>query len=330
MSLDPSVFLTLEGWITLLTLVFLEIVLGIDNLVFIAITTNRLAPEKRHIGRRLGLLAAMVMRIILLCVITAIMQITTPLFTLEAVHVHGQPLSISVRDLILIAGGIYLVYKGVSELHAKISLVEEREAAGVAGVKSKRIGLGQAVVTIMLMDVIFSLDSVITAVGMSGQLLIMIIAVMVAVFIMIIFADPISDFINTHAEMKILALAFIAMIGVLLVYEGLHLECGVVLLGMDVEKLLVYFSMIFSLVLELVQMRYNNNLWRFKTELLEQDGDGPAGARAEDTRDGAGTGDASGGRKASAEVGGPGAESAVASERGAGASDVSGSRPVGR
>lgn len=267
MSLDPSVFLTLDGWITLLTLIFLEIVLGIDNLVFIAITTNRLAPEKRHIGRRLGLLGAMCMRILLLCIITAIMQITTPLFTLDSVRVHGEPLAISVRDLILICGGVYLVYKGISELHAKISLVEEREQAGVSGVKSKRIGLGRAVFTIMVMDVIFSLDSVITAVGMSGQLLIMIIAVMTAVTIMMVFADVISDFINTHAEMKILALAFIAMIGVLLIYEGLHLECGIEILGMGVEKLMVYFAMIFSLILELIQMRYNNNLWRFKSQL---------------------------------------------------------------
>lgn len=270
MHLDPTVFLTLDGWVALLTLTFLEIVLGIDNLVFIAITTERLVPEQRHIGRRLGLLAAMCMRICLLCLITAIMQLTNPLFTLSAVQIHGQPLAISVRDLILIVGGIYLLYKGIAELRDKLALVEEREQAGHEGVKSRRIGLPQAVLTIMVMDIIFSLDSVITAVGMSGQLLVMILAVMIAVFIMIVFADPISDFINRHAEMKILALTFIAMIGVLLITEGLHLETGMQLLGIEVEKLMVYFAMIFAVVLEFIQMRYNKHLHAFEQELEEK------------------------------------------------------------
>ena len=123
----------------------------------------------------------------------------------------------------------------------------------------------------MIMDIIFSLDSVITAAGVSGQLLIMIPAVIIAVCIMIAFADPISDFINRHAEMKILALTFIAMIGVLLITEGLHLELGIEILGMEVEKLVVYFAMIFAVILEAIQMRYNKNLKVFHAELLAEE-----------------------------------------------------------
>ncbi|MDO4851709.1 MAG: TerC family protein [Actinomycetota bacterium] len=271
MHLDPTVFLTVDGWITLLTLTFLEIVLGVDNLVFIAITSNRLAPEKQHIGRRLGLFGAMCMRICLLCLITAIMQLTKPLFTIPMIRMGGAPLAISTRDLILICGGAYLIFKGITELRDKLALTEERAQLDPRSHGLERIGLVQAVVTIMIMDIIFSLDSVITAAGVSGQLLIMIPAVIIAVCIMIAFADPISDFINRHAEMKILALTFIAMIGVLLITEGLHLELGIEILGMEVEKLVVYFAMIFAVILEAIQMRYNKNLKVFHAELLAEE-----------------------------------------------------------
>ena len=214
MHLDPTVFLTVDGWITLLTLTFLEIVLGVDNLVFIAITSNRLAPEKQHIGRRLGLFGAMCMRICLLCLITAIMQLTKPLFTIPMIRTGGAPLAISTRDLILICGGAYLIFKGATELRDKLALTEERAQLDPRSHGLERIGLVQAVVTIMIMDIIFSLDSVITAVGMVNDLPIMIAAVMVAVLIMIIFADPIANFINEHSGVKILALCFIVIIGV--------------------------------------------------------------------------------------------------------------------
>lgn len=263
MSLDPSIFLTAAGWISLLTLTFLEIVLGIDNLVFIAITSSRIKREQQHIGRRLGLIAAMCMRILLLCLITWIAQSTNTLFVLG-------PFDISIRDLILIAGGIYLIYKGIAELRDKLALTEEKAIYGHREADLKHISLAQAVFTIMVMDIVFSLDSVITAVGLSGHLLVMIPAVIIAVMIMIIFADPISDFINRHAEIKILALTFITTIGVLLVIEGLSITTGIEMLGMPLENLMVYFAMVFSLVLEFIQMRYDKNLNRMHEEIAAQ------------------------------------------------------------
>lgn len=271
MHLDPTVFLTVDGWITLLTLTFLEIVLGVDNLVFIAITSNRLVPEKQHIGRRLGLLGAMFMRICLLFLITAIMQLTKPLFVIPMIRIGGAPLGISARDLILLCGGVYLVFKGIVELRDKLALTEERAQLDPLNQGLERISLPRAVATIMIMDIIFSLDSVITAAGVSGQLLVMVPAVIIAVCVMIVFADPISDFINRHAEMKILALTFITLIGLLLVTEGLHLELGIEILGMGVEKLVIYFAMIFAVILEAIQMRYNKNLRVFQAELLAED-----------------------------------------------------------
>lgn len=272
---DFSIFTTPEAWISLITLTFLEIVLGIDNLVFIAITTNRLPEEKQHIGRRLGLAGAMIMRCLLLCFAAFLIHMTNSIIVIDAIHIHGEPLGLSIRDLVLILGGIYLIYKGITELRDKLQLVEERIEAGHHEAEFKKIGLSQAVLTIMIMDMVFSLDSVFTAVGLSGQLLIMIPAVIVAVLIMIIFADPISEFINEHAEMKILALVFIAVIGVLLILEGFELVSGIELLGMGLENLMVYFAMVFAVVLELVQMRYNKNLAKMHAEIeqyrLEQE-----------------------------------------------------------
>lgn len=267
MSLDFSIFTTPEAWISLLTLTFLEIVLGIDNLVFIAITSGRLPENQQHIGRRLGLAAAMVMRCILLCIAAWLVSMTYPLFAISAVQIHGEALSLSLRDLVLIAGGIYLVYKGIGELRDKLGLVEEKADSGYHEGGLKTIGLGQAVFTIMLMDIVFSLDSVFTAVGLSGQLLVMVPAVIIAVTIMMVFADPISNFINRHAEMKILALTFIVAIGVLLILEGFDLVTGIQLLGMGIENLMVYFAMVFSLILEFIQMRYDKNLSRLNEEM---------------------------------------------------------------
>lgn len=267
--MDLAIYATSEAWISLLTLTFLEIVLGVDNLVFIAITTDRLPENKQHIGRRLGLLGALCMRIFLLCIISWIIHLSTPLFTLDWFIVHGHPYSMSWRDLVLIAGGVYLVYKGIVELREMLALKQQKADVGHEGAVVKKITLGQAIGTIMLMDMVFSLDSVITAAGLSGELVVMIPAVIVAVMIMIIFADPISNFINKHAQIKILALVFITTIGLLLVCEGFEITSGMEVLGMQLENLIVYFAMAFSLVLELIQMRYDRNLARFKQELRE-------------------------------------------------------------
>ena len=270
MRVDLSALLTPEALISLVTLTFLEIVLGVDNIVFITLTSNRLPRERQHLGRKLGLAGAFVSRSIFLCFASFLVHLVDPLFTIA---VGGLSHGVSVRDLILFLGGVYLVYKGVSELRSVLRLDEERDErdnaqadAGEESPRVKRIGLPRAIATIMVMDVVFSIDSVITAVGLANQLLIMIAAVLIAILLMMAFIDQISDFINAHAEMKILALAFITVIGVLLVFDGLGVHTGIEVLGMHMEKLMVYFAMVFAFLLQLVQMRYASNLARFRAE----------------------------------------------------------------
>lgn len=259
--MDLSIFTTPEAWISLITLIFLEIVLGVDNLVFISITTNRLPEDKQHIGRKLGLAGALIMRVVFLCFASFLVHMTTPLFTLDlGAYSHG----FSVRDLVLLIGGGYLIYKGIAELAETLKLTEVKAAHSEEHKALHRIALPQAVGTIMVMDLVFSIDSVITAVGMADHLIIMIIAVMLAVFLMMAFIDPISNFINGHPEMKMLALTFIVAIGCLLVIDSAGFHTGIELLHMPLEKLMVYFAMVFCIVLELIQMRYNANYiaWR--------------------------------------------------------------------
>jgi predicted tellurium resistance membrane protein TerC len=272
LDMDLSIFTTPEAWISLIALIFLEIVLGIDNLVFISITTNRLPEEKRHLGRKLGLAGALVMRILFLSLAFVLIHLTNPLFTLEfGSYSHG----ISVSDIVLLAGGAYLIYKGIVELRDVLQLTEPKAERSQEHKKLHQIAMPQAIATIMIMDIVFSIDSVITAVALADHLIIMIIAVMLAVFLMMLFIDPIADFIDRHPEMKILALVFISTIGVLLVLESLGLHTGIEMMGISFEKLMVYFAMIFAFVLELIQMAYNRNYnkWRkeiWKTETAEQ------------------------------------------------------------
>lgn len=267
--MDLSIFATPEVWISLVTLLFLEIVLGVDNLVFIAITTDRLPPEKQHIGRKLGLLGALVMRVLFLCFASFLVHMTNPLFTIPGVYIGGEELGFSVRDLVLLFGGLYLIYKGIVEVRAVLSLAEEKEDQGDANQSRRTLSLPSAVGTIMVMDLVFSIDSVITAVGLANHLIIMIIAVMVAIILMMVFIDTISDFINAHTEMKILALVFIVTIGVLLVLDGFGLNSGIEVLDMHAEKLMVYFAMVFAIILEVLQMRYTKNFreWTAKKNL---------------------------------------------------------------
>ena len=296
--MDLSIFASPEAWISLVSLIFLEIVLGVDNLVFISITTNRLPEDKQHIGRKLGLAGALAMRIVFLCFASFLVHMTTPLFTIDlGPYAHG----FSVRDLVLLVGG-YLIYKGIAELRDTLKLTELKAEHCEEHKALHRIALPQAVGTIMVMDLVFSIDSVITAVGMADHLIIMIIAVMLAVFLMMIFIDPISNFINGHPEMKMLALTFIVAIGCLLVIDSAGFHTGIELLHMPLEKLIVYFAMVFCIVLEVIQMRYNANVlaWRkerwqnetaaqidsVRAEMMEQmkrdaDGDAAAGASAE-------------------------------------------------
>lgn len=263
--IDLSIFLTPEAWISLATLIFLEIVLGFDNIAFIALTTNRLPKEKQHIGRKLGLAGAMVMRCIFLCFASWLIHMTTPLFTIDlGVYAHG----FSIRDVVLLVGGAYLIYKGVGELRSTMNLDDLRAEAEHRPEKksAKEIGLGQAVGTIMVMDIVFSIDSVITAVGLAQHLIIMIIAVISAVLLMMVFIDQVSDFINKHVEMTILALVFIVTIGILLVVDALGFHSGIEIWGMAVEKLMVYAAMVFALIMTIIQMRYRKNLETFQAE----------------------------------------------------------------
>ena len=279
--MDLSIFTTAEAWISLVTLMFLEVVLGVDNIVFISITSNRLAPEKQHIGRKLGLAGAMVSRCIFLCFASFLVHMATPLFTIDlGFYAHG----FSIRDLVLFFGGAYLIYKGIAELRDVLALTEEKAELSEEHAVGHRIGLAQAIATIMVMDVVFSIDSVITAVGLAEHLIIMIMAVIFAVLIMMIFIDAISDFINKHTEMKILALVFIGVIGILLFLDGLGINSGIEVLDLHMEKLMVYFAMIFAVVLEIIQMRYNGNLARWKASL----GAGEGGNASSDEGEGAG------------------------------------------
>lgn len=255
---DLSIFTTPEAWISLITLLFLEIVLGVDNLVFIAITTDRLPAEKQHLGRKIGLLGALFMRILFLCFASFLVHMTTPVFTISFIEIHGEPMGFSVRDLVLLAGGIYLIYKGIDEIRSMLNLTEEKEQHEPE-VHRSAITLPQAVITIMIMDLVFSIDSVITAVGLAQHLIIMILAVIIAVVLMMVFIDAISNFINQHTEIKILALVFIVMIGILLTLDGLGINSGIEILDMHLEKLMVYFAMVFSIILELIQMKYKKN-----------------------------------------------------------------------
>ncbi|MEM1417497.1 MAG: TerC family protein [Myxococcota bacterium] len=229
-----EVFSQPDAWVGLLTLTILEIILGIDNIVFIAILTARLPKGQQQLAYRLGLGGAMFTRIALLFAISWVMQLTEP-FT----EVLGTP--ITGRNLILFGGGLFLIYKSATEIYEKVEGAHEEEVSGWS------TGLVGVVGQIMILDIVFSLDSVITAVGMVDDIEVMIAAVVIAVAVMLIFAKPVGDFVNEHPSMKILALSFLLLIGVLLVAEGL---------GEHLDKRYIYFAMAFGLSIELLNMRF--------------------------------------------------------------------------
>lgn len=226
--------LTAENLIALLTLTTLEIVLGIDNIVFIAVLTARLPPEQRNRGRKVGLALAMLSRIALLLAISWIMKLTAELFTIFGHSVSG-------RDLILIGGGLFLLAKATHEIHQKLEGGEEKDCP-----KQGLVSLGNVLVQVAILDLVFSLDSVITAVGMVKSVPVMVLAIVIAIAVMMLFANPISNFIERHPTMKMLALSFLLLVGVLLVAEGI---------GQHIEKGYVYFAMGFSLFVEMLNLR---------------------------------------------------------------------------
>lgn len=226
------------AWIALLTLTALEIVLGIDNIVFIAVLSGRLPPEQQARGRSVGLLLAMVMRIGLLFSITFIMRLTRPLF-----EVMGQ--AFSGRDLILAGGGLFLLAKATLEIHGNLEGETHEEGGPKAGASFFSV-----VTQIMLLDVVFSLDSVITAVGLATHLPVMVAAIVIAVGIMLLLAGSISRFVEDHPTIKILALSFLLLIGVSLIAEGFSLH---------IPKGYIYFAMAFSTFVEMLNLRMKKN-----------------------------------------------------------------------
>lgn len=233
-----EIFLNPETWIALLTLTFLEIVLGIDNIIFISIVTSRLPHHLQPRTRNIGLLLAMGFRIGLLLGITYIISFTRPLFTL-------MKYEMSVRDLILLLGGAFLLLKSIFEIHHKVE-GSEKEIKSTAS-KYPIVIIFQ----ITMLDMVFSFDSILTAIGLTDVVVLMIIAIVLAITVMMLFAGKISEFINNHPTLQILALSFLILIGFTLIIDALHYH---------VPKGYIYFSVFFSLIVELINMRVRKNI----------------------------------------------------------------------
>lgn len=229
-----------EIWISLLTLTVLEVVLGIDNIVFISILAGKLPHHQQARARQIGLGLALITRVLLLCSLAWMVRLTSPLFSVPTLGILQAPHSVSGRDLILLAGGLFLLGKGTHEIHNKL----EGGGGGAAGAVAP--GFVAVIVQIVLIDIVFSLDSVITAVGMVRQLGVMIAAVVLAIIFMLIFAGAISEFIHRHPTIKMLALSFLLLIGFTLVAEGLHHE---------IPRGYIYFAMAFAVGVEFLNLK---------------------------------------------------------------------------
>jgi len=234
---DPQI------WLALLTLTALEIVLGIDNIIFIAVLAQRLPAHQQSTGRRLGLVMAMVTRIVLLFCITFIMKLTTPLFILLTEEISG-------RDIILIVGGLFLLGKSTVEIHASLEGEEDNNGASEP---VQKVSFTSVIIQIMILDIVFSLDSVITAVGLTHHLPVMVAAIVIAVIFMIFLAESVSRFIEIHPTVKMLALSFLLLVGVALIGEGLDLH---------IPKGYIYFAMAFSIFVEMLNMKIRKQAGR--------------------------------------------------------------------
>jgi predicted tellurium resistance membrane protein TerC len=223
-----------QAWIAFATLTALELVLGIDNIIFISILVDKLPPEKRELARRIGLFMAMFMRIGLLLVLSVIVGLVEPLFTAFGKDISG-------RDLILISGGLFLIWKSTGEIHQSL---EGEEEHGSSAVKATMAAI---ILQIMVIDLVFSLDSIITAVGMVDEVAIMIAAVIASVGLMMAFASSIGRFVSNHPSIKMLALTFLVVVGVVLMAEGL---------GHHIPKGYIYFAMAFSVIVEMLNIRF--------------------------------------------------------------------------
>lgn len=239
-----EIFLHAETWIALLTLTFLEIVLGIDNIIFISIATGKLPKHQQPRVRTIGMMLALVFRIGLLVSITWIIKLTNPLFTIA-----GN--AFSVRDIILLAGGIFLIWKSVTEIHEK-TLASHHELHA-----KNKVTPAAVILQIIILDMVFSFDSILTAIGLSNQLLIMVMAIIIAMIVMITFAGAISSFINRNPTLQILALAFLILIGFTLAMEAFHKE---------VPKGYVYVAVLFSFTVELINLRVRKKVDQAKEQ----------------------------------------------------------------
>ncbi len=242
-----------QAWMAFATLTALELVLGIDNIIFISILVDKLPAERREFARRIGLFMAMFMRIGLLLVLAWIVGLVKPLFT-----VLGQ--EISGRDLILILGGLFLIYKSTTEIHESVEGEDEHAPSAV------KATFASVILQIMVIDLVFSLDSIITAVGMVDDVRIMIAAVIASVALMTVFASPIGQFVSRHPTIKMLALSFLVVVGVVLVAEGFDHH---------VPKGYVYFAMAFSLAVEALNIRMRHKRSALSTEKARREGQHP-------------------------------------------------------
>ena len=238
-----EIWLEADTWLALVTLAFLEIVLGIDNIIFISLVVEKLPEERRQRARLLGLILALIFRIGMLVGISYMVQMKEPLFEISDHEV-------SIRDILLMAGGLFLLAKSTSEIHHKVENKEER-------INLRFSSFHMIIAQIVVLDIIFSLDSVLTAVGMVDEISIMVIAVVLAMIVMIIFAKSISNFINKNPALQVLALSFLILIGMMLVLDAMHYE---------IPKGYIYFAVFFSLVVELLNLRLGKNRARKSKE----------------------------------------------------------------
>ena len=250
-----EVFLTLDAWIALVTLTFLEIVLGIDNIIFISIATGKLPEESRKKATKLGMFLAMFMRIVLLMGINFLIQMKAPWFTIDLSWFKA---GITGQSIILLLGGLFLIYKSTNEIREKVDEKgEEEHELGKAATKSFQ----SVILQIIMIDLVFSFDSILTAVGMTngvdGALYIMVTAVVISVFIMMQFAVPVGSFVNKHPSIQILGLSFLILIGMMLLTESAHLS-NALIFGSHVTPIpkgYLYFAITFSLVVEMLNMK---------------------------------------------------------------------------
>jgi predicted tellurium resistance membrane protein TerC len=236
-------FASSEVWLSLITLTFLEIVLGVDNIIFVSIVANQLPKADRPKARNYGLILALVFRLILLLAIGWILSLSAPIFHIDFLkdHANGDaPMGISIKDLILIGGGLFLLYKSTQEIHEKL------EGHGTEVKTAKSSSMTSVILQICLVNIVFSFDSILTAIGMTQEIFVMMVAVIVSILVMMLFSSAVSEFINRHPTMQMLALSFLILIGVMLIAEGFH---------QHVSKGYIYFAIAFSLGVETLNMR---------------------------------------------------------------------------